>query len=200
MHAFLPLLFALASSTQLDPMRAQQWLSLELGQVSRSMPLADPIGDAVNPSLQLSYHRNVLGSSALGAGLTFQAGTLSYDELLFAASLGTGIEATLRLRFGLFAAFGLRLDYARAFTGSNNFELEGGSYRQQTDWGRSFLRITPVDLSIGYSPRALQRLGLIPALRVAWLLDAPLYESDGANPWSYTVLGMSVLWTWEGRR
>jgi len=92
------------------------------------------------------------------------------------------------------------LDYARAFTGSNNFVLEDGRYTQQTDAGRSFLRITPVDLALGFSPEALQRLGIVPALRFAWLVDSPLYESDDASPWSYTTLGLSVLWTWEARR
>ena len=183
-----------------DPMRAEQWLTLDVAHVSRSMPFAQPIGDALNPSVLAGYHRNVFGDGVLGAGFSFQAGALGYDELLWSLSAGSGIEGTLRLRWGLFAALGLRLDYARAFTGSNHFELERGAYRQTTDTGRSFLRVTPVDVALGFSPEALQRWGVIPLLRFNWLLDVPLYDNDGANPWSYLVTGFSVLWTWEGKR
>jgi hypothetical protein len=59
------------------------------------------------------------------------------------------------------------------------------------------LRVTLVDLALGYSPRALRRLGFTPAIRYAWMLDLPLYENDDANPWSYTAFGLSVFWTWE---
>lgn len=191
---------AATSTPSFDPMRADQWLTLDIAHVSRSMPFAQPIGDALNPSVLVGYHRNVFGDGALGAGFSFQAGALGYDELLWSLSAGSGVEGTLRLRWGLFAMLGLRLDYARAFTGSNNFELEGGSYRQATDTGRSFLRVTPLDVAIGFSPAALQRWGVIPLVRFDWLLDLPLYDNDGANPWSYLVTGIAVLWTWEGTR
>lgn len=183
-----------------DPIGAEQWLTLDVAHVSRSMPFAQPIGDALNPSVLAGYHRNVIGDGALGAGFSLQAGALGYDELLWSLSAGSGIEGTLRLRWGLFAALGMRLDYARAFTGSNNFELRGGSYRQSTDTGRSFLRVTPLDLALGFSPEALQRWGVVPMLRFNWLLDVPIYDNDGANPWSYLVTGISLLWTWEARR
>jgi hypothetical protein len=201
MPIVLPLLLAtMLSQSDFDPMRAQQWISLELGHASRSLLLADPIGDALNPNAQLSYHRNIFGYRALGAGVSLQTGVFSYDQLLIAPSVGTGLEGTLRLRSGLYAAIGVRFDYAHVFTGSNHFELAGRSYRQRTAAGRSFLRVTPVELSIGYSPDVLQRLGVVPALRFAWLIDLPLYANEDANPWSYTVLGVTLLWTWEKSR
>jgi hypothetical protein len=203
MYAWIPMVLAslaVSSTAVADPMRAEQWLSLDVAHVSRSLPFDDPIGHALNPSVLAGYHRNVFGDGALGAGFSFRVGALGYDELLWSLSAGTGIEGTLRLRWGLFAALGLRLDYARAFTGSNNFEVEGGSYRQMTDTGRSFVRITPLDVAIGFSPADLQRWGVIPLLRFSWLLDAPIYDSAGANPWSYLVMGIGVLWTWEGER
>lgn len=198
----LPILLAasLTTSTALDPMRAPQWIELDLFHVSRTLPdISNTLSDEVNPGLQLSYHRNVVGAGTFGGGFSFQAGYFSFDQLLFALSLGGGAEGTVRTTWGFFAALGLRLDYARAFTGSNNFVHENGAYHQETDGGRGFLRISPIDLVLGYSPAALQRLGLVPALRFAWLVDEPLYESDDANSWSYTTFGLSVLWTWEGK-
>jgi hypothetical protein len=202
MHLALAILLgaSLTTAVPLDPMRAPQWVELDLFHVSRTFPsFSGLLDDDVNPGIQLGYHRNVIGGGTFGGGFSFQAGYFSFDQLLFALSLGSGLEGTARTTWGLFAALGLRLDYARAFTGSNNFVHERGSYRQETDAGRGFLRISPVDLTLGYSPPALQRLGLVPALRFAWLVDAPLYESDDANSWSYTTFGLSVVWAWEGK-
>ena len=203
MYALVPLLVAAltpSATPNFDPLRAVQWVTLDVAHVSRSLPMANPIGDALNPSVLAGYHRNLFGGGALGAGISFQAGVLSYEELLWSPSVGTGVEGTLRLRWGLYAALGLRLDYAHAFTGSNNFDRSTGAYRQTTDSGRGFLRITPLDLALGFSPETLQRWGVIPLLRFSWLLDTPLYDNAGANPWSYLVTGVSVLWTWEARR
>jgi hypothetical protein len=74
MTASLTLLVAslAASSTPVfDPMRAEQWVTIDVAHVSRSLPFADPIGDAINPSLLAGYHRNLFGSGALGAGFSF---------------------------------------------------------------------------------------------------------------------------------
>ncbi|MEO8179519.1 MAG: hypothetical protein ABI895_11870 [Deltaproteobacteria bacterium] len=99
---------------------------------------------------------------------------------------------------GLYLGLGLRLDYARIFTGSNNFVWDDGRYRQVTDGGRGFLRATLVDLTLGYSPKALRDLGIVPALRYAWMAELPIYANTDANLWSYTVFGPSVLWMWGG--
>jgi hypothetical protein len=191
---------ALAAPAQLDPVHAQQWVALDVAHLSRTLPAFDRMVETpLNPTLQLSYHRNVFGET-LGAGFAFQTSVASFDQLFWSLALGTGIESTYRPSFGLFAQLGLRLDYVRAFTGSNNFVHERGEYRQETSAGRGFLRVSPLDVALGYAPPALHRLDIIPALRFTWMLDLPLYENDGANPWSYTSLGVSVLWSWEKRQ
>lgn len=153
----------------------------------------------INPGVQLGYHRNLFGRDALGAGASVQAAVLGFDALFWSLSVGLGIEGTYRTRGGFFSALGLRLDYAQVFTGSNHFVHEDGRYRQQTDGGRGHLRISPLDLALGYSPDFLQRWGIVPALRFAWSLELPLYANEGATTWSYTALGVSVLWMWDGR-
>lgn len=200
MLTMLPLLLALPlGSDAVDERtkRARDWLSLDVYHVSRSLPsLSRTIETPINPGLQMGYHHAWFGRAVSG-GTSAQAALFSFDQVFWSLSAGTGFEGIWRTNSGLFAGLGLRFDYARIFTGNNNFVFEDGRYRQETDPGRSFLRITLADLSLGYSPSALRRLGLVPALRYAWLVDIPLYENDGANPWSYTLFGPSLLWMWR---
>jgi len=141
MHLALPILLvaSLTSGAQLDPMRAPQWVELDLFHVSRTLPdVSSLVGDDINPGLQLGYHRNVIGGGTFGGGFSFQAGYFGFDQLLNAFSLGTGLEGTARTTWGLFAALGLRLDYARAFTGSNVRRQIGFSGRRRGELRRLF--------------------------------------------------------------
>ncbi|MBD3225415.1 MAG: hypothetical protein GF313_11830 [Caldithrix sp.] len=171
------------------------WWSLDIFHQSRALPPGDRFVRApMNPGYQLSHHHSLLGSRSLRGAGTLQAGYTRFDQLFWAVTIGTGIEGVWNSQSGFYAAFALRLDYERIFTGNNNFELENGRYKQKTDTGRSYLQITPLDLSIGYAPPILRSAGLIPALRFAWQLDVPLYGGDDPNPWSYTQLGLSINW------
>ena len=205
MGTFVPLVLAVALSQSpapaaREPIAKRQWLSLDVYHLSRAFPaLARTIETPINPGLQLGYHRTLFGRVFRG-GLSVQSALHSFDQLFWSLSAGSGFEGTFRSRSGFFAGLALRVDYARLFTGSNHFVLEDGSYRQQTDSGRGFLRVSPVDLSLGFAPEPLRRLGIVPALRYAWLLEFPMYPNDGANPWSYTAFGLSMLWMWEGAR
>jgi hypothetical protein len=203
MLAILPLLFALPLASEASDeraMRARDWLSLDVYHVSRSLPsVTRTLETPLNPGLQAGYHHAWFGR-ALTGGTSLQASFISFDELFWSLACGAGFEGIWRTRSGLFAGLGLRVDYARLFTGSNNFVFEDDRYRQETDSGRSFLRVTLLDLSLGFSPKPLRRLGIVPALRYAWLADLPLYENHDANPWSYTAFGPSVLWMWGGSR
>jgi hypothetical protein len=199
-----PLLFSLLSaSPALEPgestMRARDWASLDVYHESRALPSFRTIVETpLNAGVQARYHHAWFGKAITG-GSTANLAFASFDRLFWSLSAGTGFEGVWRTRSGFYTGLGLSLDYARLFTGSNNFEFEDGRYRQTTDHGRGFLRVTLVDLALGYSPRALQRLGLVPALRYAWMVDLPLYSNEDANPWSYTAFGLTVFWTWERR-
>lgn len=176
---------------------ARDWLAFDLFHLSRTLPaLSRTLESPLNPGLRASYHHAWLGSS-FTAGTSLQASVLSFDELFWSVAAGVGLEGVWRSDSGVLVSLGLRCDYGRLFTGGNNFVLEDGRYRQDTDAGRGFLRVTPVDLMLGYSPRALRALGVIPALRYAWVVDIPWYSNDDATAWSYTELGLSVLWSWE---
>lgn len=169
------------------------WLTLDIYHQSRALPVIDKFARfPFNPGFQASYHRIWLGKGSLTSGTSIQAGYSQFDRLFWSALLGGGIEATLKTHSGFYSNFAICLDYERLFTGSNNFVLENGSYKQKTDIGRGFLRITPVDISIGYSPKALRELGLVPAVRFAWALDLPIYEGEQPQAWSYTQLGLSI--------
>ncbi len=186
----------LAIAQTFTPVPAQNsWWTVDLFHQSRRLPLGDRfLKTPVNPGLQIRYHQTVLGSGSLkGAGLV-QAGYLQFDQLFRAVNIGGGGEAVWKSESGFYASYILAFDYQRIFTGNNNFEWINGRYKQKTDRGRSYLRITPVDISIGYAPRILQKSGIIPALRYAWLFDIPLYGGDDPNPWSYTQFGLSINW------
>lgn len=173
----------------------KSWLTLDLFHQSRALPLGNAfVRSPFDPGLQLSHHRSRWGSRAITGGTVIQAGYSQFDRLFWAVNLGGGIEATWKNHSGFFSNYAVRLDYERLFTGSNHFVLENGRYTQKTDYGRSYLRITPMDLSIGYSPKALRELGVIPAVRFAWALDVPLYSGDKPSIWSYTQLGLSINW------
>jgi hypothetical protein len=197
----LPLLLSagLASDPAEGTMRARNWVSLDLHHQSRALPsFGRTLETPLNPGFQARYHHVWFGR-AVSAGSTANLGFSTFDRLFWSVAAGVGFEGVWRTRSGFYTRLGLHFDYARLFTGSNNFEFEDGRYRQRTDHGRGFLRVTIADLAFGYSPAALRRWGLIPALRYAWMVDLPLYENEEANPWSYTVFGLSVSWTWEGR-
>jgi len=84
MHLAILLLAASLATTQLDPMRAQQWLTLDVFHVSRTLPDASNlVTTPVNPGLQLGYHRNVFGSDTFGAGFSFQSAYVGFDQLLW---------------------------------------------------------------------------------------------------------------------
>jgi hypothetical protein len=178
---------------------AQHWFSLDLAHLSRSLPAFDRTIDVpLNPALQLGYHRRLLGRGALSAAFSLQAGFEQFDRLFWELFAGGGLEGVYRSRLGLFSALGFRLDLARAFTGRNHFILEGSRYAQKRDAGRGFLRVSLIDLTAGYSPELLRRWGIVPALRYAWTLEAPLYTNTGGTTWSYTTFGLSILWMWGG--
>jgi hypothetical protein len=199
MGALLGLLLTipLAAQVELEERTlARDWAALDLYHLSRSLPALGTIVDTpINPGVQVSYHHAWFGRRVTG-GTTLQAGVVGFDELFWSLSTGAGFEGVWRTDSGFYSALGLRVDYARLFTGSNNFEFEDGRYRQATDSGRSFLRITLADLYLGFSPALLRRVGVVPALRYAWLVDLPLYANEDANPWSYTQFGPSLLWFW----
>jgi hypothetical protein len=199
MHAAWSLLFAVPLAGEPPDerhMRTRDWLSLDFFHLSRTLPsLGRTIETPINPGLQVSYHHAWFGKTVTG-GTLFQAAFTSFDELFWSLSAGGGFEGVWRTDSGFYAGLGLRVDYERIFTGTNNFVFDEGRYRQSTDGGRGFLRVTVADLSFGYSPKFLRRLGLVPALRYAWAVDLPLYANDGANPWSYTEFGPTVLWMW----
>jgi hypothetical protein len=177
--------------------RARDWVSLDAYHQSRSLPAFDTIvQSSINPGVQARLHHAWFGKSVTG-GSTANLAFVTFDRLFWSVALGTGFEGVWRTQTGFYTALGLHLDYARAFTGRNNFEFDGERYRQETDHGRGFLRVTLADLAFGYSPEALRRLGFVPALRYAWAVELPLYENEDANPWSYTAFGLSVFWTWE---
>lgn len=200
MQALLPLFLgtSLVSEAASPRMSARDWLSLDLYHVSRTVPaLSRTLGTPIDPGLQAGYHHAWLGDAVTG-GTSLQLAIANYDQLFWSISGGGGLEGVWRTEFGLYLGLGASLDYARLFTGSNNFVWDDGRYRQVTDGGRSFLRATLVELTVGYSPRALRDLGVIPALRYAWMVELPIYANSDANPWSYTVFGPSVLWMWGG--
>lgn len=171
------------------------WWTLDIFHQSRALPLGDRlVRTPFNAGYQVSYHYSLLGSGSLRGAGTLQAGYTRFDQLFWAVNIGGGIESVWNSKTGFYAAYALRLDYERIFTGNNNFELENGRYKQKTDTGRSYLRITPLDLSLGYASSVLREAGLMPALRFAWLFDVPLYGGDDPNPWSYTQIGLSINW------
>lgn len=171
------------------------WWTFDLFHQSRTLPAAERMLERpVNPGYQVRYHHTLLGQGSLkGAGVV-QAAYTSFDQLFRAVTVGGGGEAVWKSESGFYASYILAFDYERIFTGNNNFEWINGRYKQKTDRGRSCLRITPVDISVGYAPRILQKAGIIPALRYAWLFDIPLYGGDDSNPWSYTQFGLSINW------
>lgn len=190
---------AICGGAPVDAFSADQWLSAYVFHTSRTFPALDRVVDTpLDPGIEVGYHRVVFGGKPWSLGFSAQGAFQTYDQLFWALALGTGAEGAYRGDWGGFAALGLRLDYARLFTGTNHFVHENGRYQQETDAGRGFLRVTPVDLSLGFAPAALRRIGLVPALRYTWLLDLPLYPNDGANPWSYSTFGLYALWAWEG--
>jgi hypothetical protein len=177
------------------------WLTLDIYHLSRALPVGDKfVRFPFNPGFQATYHRTWLGKGSLIGGTTIQAGYSQFDRLFWSMHLGGGIEATWKTQSGFFSNYAIRLDYERLFTGSNNFVLDNGSYKQKTDTGRGYLRITPVDISIGYSLKALRELGLVPAVRFAWALDLPLYGREEPQAWSYTQLGLSINWMIGGQK
>jgi hypothetical protein len=178
-------------------MRARHWLSAGVDHFARTLPSPGrAIETPLHPALRLAYHRRLLGERSLSGGLSVQAGFQQFDRLFWSLSSGTGVEGVYRSTGGLFSSVGLRVDYARAFTGRNHFVSSGGQFVQKTDPGRSFLRLTLADLTFGFSPSALRRQGIVPALHYAWMVEVPAYAQAGASPWSYTTLGVSVLWMW----
>lgn len=181
---------------QQDSLAAREkWVAVDLFHASRTLPsLARMLELPLNPGVQVRYHDDWLQGRSTSLGGSVQAGILQFDRLFWEPSLGVGLDGVLRPGYGIFAAFGLRLDYARAFTGSNNFERDGTRYEQTTDTGRGYLRATLVEVTLGYSPSPLATMGIVPALRYAWLVELPLYPNDGASPWSYTQAGVSILW------
>jgi hypothetical protein len=192
----LPWLLALPLADS-PPPRPSDWLSLDAYHVSRTLPaLSRTVETPLNPGLRVGHHHAWFGKAVAGSS-TVQAAFVSYDELFWSLAFGGGFEAAYRPEWGLYASLGLRVDYERIFTGRNNFEFEGGRYRQETDGGRGFLRLTLADLICGYSPKPLRKLGLVPALRYAWAVAVPLYDNDDANPWSYTEFGVTLLWGWR---
>jgi hypothetical protein len=179
------------------PLPPRNWLSVDAFHVSRTLPsLSRTVESPVNPGLRARFHHAWFGRT-LAAASSVQTTFSSYDELFWSLALGAGFEGVFRPDFGLYASLGLRLEYERVFTGDNNFELDGERYRQRADSGRGFLRVTPVDLTCGYSPKPLQRLGLIPGLRYAWAVALPFYENEDANAWSYSEFGVTLLWAWR---
>lgn len=177
------------------------WLTFDVYHQSRALPVGDKfVRFPLNPGFQTTYHRIWLGKEALTGGTTLQAGYSQFDRLFWSMHLGGGIEATWKTQSGFYSYYAIRLDYERLFTGNNNFVLDNGRYEQKTDTGRGYLRMTPVDISIGYSPKALRGLGIIPAVRFAWTLDLPLYGGDEPQPWSYTQLGLSINWMIGGQK
>lgn len=200
MHTLLAIIMAspVAANVAAAPAPpARDWLALDVFHLSRTLPaLSRTLESPLNPGLRASYHHAWLGS-ALTAGTSLQASVVSFDELFWSVAAGVGLEGVWRSDAGFLVSLGLRCDYGRIFTGDNNFVLEDGRYRQSSDVGRGFLRATPVDLMLGYSPSALRALGIIPALRYAWVVDIPWYANDDATTWSYTEFGLSVLWSWE---
>jgi hypothetical protein len=180
-------------------MRAVDWASLDVFHLSRTLPsLSRIVESPLNPGLRGRYHRAWFGKAVTG-GSSLQAGFTSFDQLFWSLSLGAGFEGVWRTASGVYASLGLRLDYERLFTGNNHFEMENGRYRQTTDPGRGFLRLTVADLTGGYSPKLLRELGLVPALRYAWVAQLPLYANEDANPWSYTEFGVTLLWAWRSQ-
>lgn len=178
-----------------DPMRATHWLSAELGHLSRTLPaVTRAVETPLNPAVRVAYHRRLVGRGAFSGGFSLQGGFEGFDQLFWSLSSGGGLEGVYRGSSGLFSAVALRLDYARAFTGNNHFVAANGRYVQKTDPGRGFLRMTLADVTLGYSPSVLRRRGVVPAFHYGWMLETPLYANDGANPWSYTTFGVSVLW------
>lgn len=197
-------LMVLAMLSALSPIAAQaeperlgakrQWLALDVHHSERTLPSFGLISTPLNWGVQGRYHHDWLHSSTLSGGGSAQLALSHFDRLFWAASLGAGLDGAWRPGHGLFAGFGLRADYARLFTGSNNFEHNGERYAQTTDTGRGVLRLTLAELTLGYSPPGLRQLGLVPAIRYAWHVDLPLYPAEEAQAWSYTQLGVSVLW------
>lgn len=194
----LILALPLAAQAAADRTIARDWVALDVFHLSRTLPALDRVVDApLNPGFRLSHHHAWFGRR-LSGGTTLQTSFSSFDELFWSVSVGAGFEGVWRPEWGLYAGLGLGLDYARSFTGRNDFEFEDGRYRQATDSGRGFLRVTLADLRVGYSPAPMRRFGLYPALRYAWLVELPLYSNDDANPWSYTEFGPSLVWIWKG--
>ncbi len=177
------------------------WLTLDIFHQSRALPLGDAfVRFPFNPGFQAGYHRVWLGKGSLTGGTVIQGGYSEFDRLFWAMNLGGGIEATWRTRNGFYSNYAIRLEYERLFTGNNHFVLEKGRYQQKTDNGRGYLRIAPLDLSFGYAPEVLRKMGIIPAIRFAWALDLPLYNGDEPPAWSYTQLGFSINWMIGGQR
>jgi hypothetical protein len=184
-----------------DPMRAVHWLSFGIGHLARTLPAADrTIDTPLHPALRVAYHRCLLGEGALSGGLSLQAGFQQFDRLFWSLSSGAGLEGAYRSSRGLFSSLGLRLEYARAFTGRNHFVLTDGQFVQRADPGRGFLRLTVADLTVGFAPSPLRRRGVVPAVHYAWMIEAPAYAQQGASLSSYTTFGVSVLWMWEAAR
>ena len=176
------------------------WWSVDIYQFSRAIPAVDAMARGpLNPGVQISYHQQRWGDGPLTAGWVAQGGFAQFDKLFATAHLGTGLEAVWQAPFGVFGAMALRLDYSRLYTGTNHFVLQKNAYVQKTDPGRGYLRLTPVDFSIGISPTD-RFLGLAPALRFAWSLDVPLYAGDEPQTWSYTQLGIAIHWQTGGQR
>lgn len=191
------LILVISSQTASSPKlpNDQSWLTLDIYHQSRALPMGDQLlRFPFNPGFQAAYHRIWLGEKMLTGGTTLQAGYSGFDRLFWSLNLGAGIEGTWRTRSGFFSNYAIRFDYNRLFTGSNHFVLENGSYKQATDAGRGYLRMTPVDISIGYAPKFIRESGLIPAIRFAWALDVPLYGGEEPPIWSYTQLGFSINW------
>lgn len=178
-----------------------RWLTLDVFHQSRALPLGDAlVRGAYNPGFQLSYHCTRWGTKNLTGGTIIQAGYTQFDRLFWAGHLGGGIEASWKHRLGFSSSYAIRLDYQRLFTGSNHFVLEDGRYTRTTDNGRGYLRVTPLDISVGYSPKALRELGFVPAVRFAWALDVPLYDGNKPAVWSYTHLGISIRYYLGGQK
>jgi hypothetical protein len=193
------LLLASESVASGSPYEARQWASLDLHQIARQLPSIRAGMDApLGPGARAGYHRAWLGTGRLSGGTFADLGVGRFDQLFWELSADGGAEVAWRGRGGLFASLRIGLGYARIFTGDNSFALEDGVYRQRSDPGRGFLRITPVDLSLGFAPEALRRVGLVPALTYAWSLDAPLYDNEDGTVWSYTRFGLSLSWMWGG--
>ena len=193
MGALLGLLLTipLAAQVELEERTlARDWAALDLYHLSRSLPALGTIVDTpINPGVQVSYHHAWFGRRVTG-GTTLQAGVVGFDELFWSLSTGAGFEGVWRTDSGFYSALGLRVDYARLFTGSNNFEFEDGRYRQATDSGRSFLRITLADLYLGFS-RPMSRDALGESIRSGADLT-PFLQKVSVSAGDYFELGPGV--------